>query len=253
MIDVLYFLKKELMESWRHYRVMILGLVFLLFGIESPLIAKITPDLLKAVGGQLKFSLPNPTSIQAWQQFFKNMTQIGIYLLAAITSNTVSQEVSRGTLVNLISKGLPRYAIIIAKYVMAMLLWFGAILFSFLVTWVYTAYYFPDHYTPHVWLGVLPLLLFGFLFMAITIFGSTLTRSDFVGFFIAVGAAIFLTLLGFIKHFKRWNPISLVSDNMAITQGTEHFTRLIPAYAATLVLASIFIIWAVQVLNYKKL
>lgn len=250
-----YFMKKELLEAWRNYHILLIAIIFVIFGIEGPLMAKLTPDILKmaANSSQMIIKMPDPTSVDAWQQYYKNITQIGIYLLAIIFSGTVSSELSRGTLVNLVTKGLPRYAIILSKYVVAMLQWIGALLLTFLINWAYTAYYFPDTKTPHIWQGMWPLLVFGLLFVAVTILGSTFGKSNYMGFLLAVAVFIGLTLLNMFKDFKRWNPIALVSDNMALVQGTEKISHILPAVWVTIISAILVVILAITVLKKKRL
>ena len=62
MTAAMVFTKKELIESWRTHRFLILTVVFLIFGILSPLMAKLLPELLKSGLGGVKVTVPTPTS-----------------------------------------------------------------------------------------------------------------------------------------------------------------------------------------------
>ena len=126
-------IKKEAREAWRSRRFLILLIVFLIFGLMNPLMAKLTPEIMKMSFGN-QFSVPTPTSLDSWTQFYKNNSQIGIYLLAIIFGGTVSGEVSRGTLVNLVTKGLPRRTVIVSKWLVITAEWLLVALLSFLVT-----------------------------------------------------------------------------------------------------------------------
>ena len=56
--------RKEMMEQWRTYRFLIVAAVFAAFGLASPLLAKFTPEMLKAIPGvpaELLASIPAPT------------------------------------------------------------------------------------------------------------------------------------------------------------------------------------------------
>jgi ABC-2 type transport system permease protein len=44
-------LGKELLEQWRTLRLPVVATVFLLVGLSSPLLARFTPEILKAVAG----------------------------------------------------------------------------------------------------------------------------------------------------------------------------------------------------------
>lgn len=248
------FWHKEWLAAWRNYHILILAAVFVVFGIEAPLMAKLMPDLMKlALGNQLSINLPQPTSSDSWQQFYKNTTQIGVFLLSLVFSGTVSQEVSSGTLVNLVTKGLPRYAVIIAKYLVAVVQWITAIGGSFLITWGYTATYFSDDKSPHVWLAILPVLLFGLFFMAVVLLGSTLINSNYAGFLVAALVFAGLVLLNYVKAVKRWNPIALITDNLDLLSGTEKITHIMPACAVTVVAALMILCATVWAFNRKKL
>ncbi|WP_179394307.1 ABC transporter permease [Lacticaseibacillus absianus] len=254
MMTTWLFARKELVVAWRRHRVLLVGALFLLFGLQSPLIAKLTPDLMRSVlGSDLPLKLPTPTSVDSWTQFYKNLTQLGLFLVALVFSNTVSQAVSRGTLVNLVTKGLPRYAVILAKYLVAAGLWLSALLMSFGVTWAYTRYYFPDDLTPHVWRGLLPLALFGLLLLALTVLGSALTRSSFTGFLAAAAGFVTLSLIGLIPAAHRFDPLSLAQDNLALVTGSKALHTFVPAMGLSVALIVICLGLAIWRLNRTKL
>ena len=71
-------MKKEWMEQARTGKLMILGMIFVLFGIMNPAIAKLTPWLLKTMADSLAESGMIVTDVtvsalDSWVQFFKNM------------------------------------------------------------------------------------------------------------------------------------------------------------------------------------
>jgi ABC-2 type transport system permease protein len=62
-------LRKELLEQWRTTRLPVVATVFVLVGLSSPLLARFTPEILKAVGGdQFQITLPTPTAADAYDQ-----------------------------------------------------------------------------------------------------------------------------------------------------------------------------------------
>ncbi|MFD1393794.1 ABC transporter permease [Lacticaseibacillus jixianensis] len=252
MANVWFFLNKECLVAWRRYRFLVLGFVFLLVGLESPLIAKLTPTLLKSTLN-VTVNLPTPTSLDSWQQFYKNITQIGIFLIAAMFSDTVSREVSRRTLVPFAARGLARSAVLVAKYLMGLILWGGSVLLAFGVTWGYTRYYFPDSLAKHPVLGLLPLLLFGLLLVAVTLFGSTLTSSGMGGFFTVVAGYVVMALLSLVKPLKAGLPLRLVADNLAVVRGTMPLGDLALASGVTGGLTVLFLLAAIAVFSQKRL
>ena len=119
MSGYLAFMGKEFKEQIRTFKALILFIVLLLFGLVSPALAKIMPELLKLIpmdGLELTINIPSPTWMDAYAQFFKNITQIGIIVLLILLNGSISQEMQRGTLINMLSKGLARPTVILAKF-----------------------------------------------------------------------------------------------------------------------------------------
>ena len=80
-------LRKEMMEQWRTRRFLIVVAVLAAFGLTSPLLAKFSPEMLKAIPGvppELLAAIPAPTVADAISQYVKNMSQFGILLLNVV-------------------------------------------------------------------------------------------------------------------------------------------------------------------------
>ena len=89
MNSLLAFMKKEYLEAARTGKIVILILLFVLFGIMSPVIAKLTPWIMETLSDSMAENGLIVTNIEvdaltSWTQFFKNIpialiasTQIG--------------------------------------------------------------------------------------------------------------------------------------------------------------------------------
>ncbi|NLP14480.1 MAG: hypothetical protein GX383_08445 [Clostridium sp.] len=65
-------LKKELKENIRTHKLMIMLVVFSIFGLLSPLTAVFTPDILKSFLPEgMEIKIPEPVWTDSWAQFFK--------------------------------------------------------------------------------------------------------------------------------------------------------------------------------------
>ena len=55
-------LRKELFEQWRSYRLLIVLAVLLVFGLTSPLLAKLTPEIVRLMpeGEEISALIPPP-------------------------------------------------------------------------------------------------------------------------------------------------------------------------------------------------
>lgn len=254
MRTVFYFTKKELIESWRTVKLGLFIVIFLILSLMSPLLAKLTPEILKhTVGDSFALQLPKPTSLDSWTQFYKNLTQIGLIVITLLFSGTVSNEVSRGTLVNLVTKGLKRSTVVVSKSVSLFVQWTLCLGMAFFVTWGYTFYYFPDNKSPHLFLGIIPLWLFGIFLLSLVLLCSTLARSNYEGLLLTGGVILVFILLNFVDLAKTYNPIALISENLLFLQKRAVFLKYIPAYLITLFLTLLFNWFAILVLNKKKL
>ena len=97
MKQTILFTGKELKELWKTYKFLILCAVLLLFGMSSPLLAKLTPELFSQIdlGLGTPLQLPDATFLDAYAQFFKNMTQICLIVLVLVLSGTIPHELKK--------------------------------------------------------------------------------------------------------------------------------------------------------------
>ena len=51
-------MRKDLLEQWRTYRLPVVGIVFLIFGLMSPLLAKYTGELIEQFAGDIEITGP---------------------------------------------------------------------------------------------------------------------------------------------------------------------------------------------------
>ena len=85
------FIKKECMELTRTGRLLILGIIFIFFGILNPAIAKLTPWLYELLQDQIADSGLNigkvsVTAMTSWTQFYKN-APMALIVLILLTSS----------------------------------------------------------------------------------------------------------------------------------------------------------------------
>ena len=220
MRNYLAVFKKEWREGARTFRLLILLLVFLALGIMSPLTAKLTPDLLQAFVPDLAAAFPTPTALDAWAQFFKNVSQLGLIVLVVVLSGTLSAEVYRGTLVILLTKGLSRSAVILAKYSYMVLLWTLSLAICLLVCWGYTYYLFPGPPPSLLWFSVFCLWAFGVFLLAVLMLAAAWLTRTISCLLLTGGVVVGLLLLSIVPPTAKYNPLSLLSLNMNLLVGT---------------------------------
>ena len=121
------FIKKEITEQVRSGKLMFLCILFVLFGIMNPAIAKMTPWLLEVMAESLAESGMTVTAIEvsamdSWVQFFKNIP-MALIAFVLLEGGIFTKEYQSGTLVLSLTKGLARYKVVVAKAIVLILLW----------------------------------------------------------------------------------------------------------------------------------
>ena len=97
MKSYLAFTHKEFVETARTYKLLIMASVFLILGMMNPITAKITPQLLKSLmPAGMEITIGEPTAMDSWAQFFKNIPQMGLIVLVIVFSGIMDQRVFPG-------------------------------------------------------------------------------------------------------------------------------------------------------------
>lgn len=248
------FVKKEILESMRSYKLFIILVVFLLIGIMGPLTAKMMPDIMASFMPKgMKIVIPTPTVIDSWTQFFKNVSQMGIVILIIIFSGLVSNEFSKGTLINILTKGLKRHTVLIAKYVVASIIWTCAYLVCFGISYYYTNTLFVNEGIKNLLLASTGLWIFGEFLIAALILGGVLIKSNFGGMLFTFGLVAIMMILGIIPDIQKFNPLSLASSNMSLILGQLEVSSFITTIVTSVVIIILFLVSSIVVFNKKSI
>lgn len=219
-------LRKELIEQRRTYRLLIVVVVLLFFGLASPVLAKYTPELLKLAvpAGQAQGILgmfPTPTVADAAGQYVKNTIQFGVLLALLMSMGAVAQEKDKGTAALLLVKPMPRWVFLLAKFVALGLTFTLGLILAGLASYFYTRLLFGAVSLP-AWMAMNGLMLLCLLvYVALTLLCSTLTRSQIVAAGLAFGALILLALVSALPKVGDWAPTQLANWGAALVVGVK--------------------------------
>jgi len=209
-------LGKELSEQIRTYRLPVVAVVFLLFGILSPVLARYIKELLDALGtqatGGIQVIVPEPTVADAIGQLLKNLSQFGILIAILLAMGTVAAEKERGTAALVLTKPASRLAFLLAKLVAIGVTLAVAVAAGTGIAAIYTLLLFEGATLPaagYVEMAAL-LWLTTFAYAALTFLGSTLTRSAMAGAGIGFVALVVTGVIGGLPVIGRYMPTSLV-------------------------------------------
>ncbi|MDR3344415.1 MAG: ABC transporter permease [Oscillospiraceae bacterium] len=251
----LAFTKKEFTENWRTYKLPILLVVFLLFGMMSPLLAKLTPELLKSLSdtGGVVITLPEPTAMDAWAQFFKNVGQMGMLAIIIVFSGLMATEFSKGTLVNMLTKGMKRHTVVLSKLTAATVIWTVSFLLCLAVSYAYTAYFWDMGTLHYAFLSFFSLWLFGEFLISLLIFGGILFKSLMGSLLFCGGVIVAMTILNIIPNITRYNPSSLSGATLELLNGQKGLSEFMPAFVICAVLIIVFSAASITLFNKKQI
>jgi ABC-2 type transport system permease protein len=248
------FLKKEYLESARTYKLLILLIVFFVFGILSPLTAKLLPEIMSSVMTDgIVINLPEPAAIDSWTQFFKNISQMGLFVTVILFSGILSTELSKGTLVNMLTKGLSRSTVILSKFTSMATLWTMSYILAFVVALGYTVYLFPHDAIYNLLFSVFCLWLFGVFLLAALMFASTLVKNNYGCLLITGAFLVVLIILNMIPGLQKFNPLSLATNNVALLTNEVEISKLIFAVVIAIVFSLLLVTASVMVFRKRQI
>ena len=222
MIGLGPMLRKELLEQWRTRRLLVVAVVFTALGIGSPLLARYTPELVKALAGeQFQIVLPPPTAADAVSQFLKNVGQAGVLSAILLAMGSVAVEKERGTAALLLTKPVSRAAFLLAKLLAIASTLLVGLLLAAIGGYYYTAILF-EALPPLGWAAMAGLLLLGLIaYASLAFLGSTLTRSSLSAAAIGIGALIVLAVVAALPTVGPFTPGGLNAPGAALAVGKD--------------------------------
>lgn len=251
----LAFLKKEFLEILQTYKIYVIPAIFLLIGFTSPLLAKLTPEMLKMVNtGGMVIKLPAPTALDAYAQLFKNMNQICFLVVILTSIGLVTDEKTRGTIYLMMTKPVKRWVFITSKYLATATIVTASTLLSYLACLYYTKVLFSDAMLKPSLEAIVLVVGYFLLVIAITLLASTLSGSQALAGGIAIGFLIVLSLLPYsLKSLAKYLPSALSGYETSLLTGGVSFAKAVPALAVTLSLAVVLVVTAVLVFRQQEL
>lgn len=109
--------RKEAREIARTWRIWVLPGILAFFALTGPPMARYTPEIVtRFAGDQLAgLTLPEPTYLDAYAQWAKNLTQIAVFVIVIIYGGILSSEVRSGTAVLVLTKPVSRTGFVVVK------------------------------------------------------------------------------------------------------------------------------------------
>ena len=176
MKSLISFVRKDFLEQVRSGRLLIVWVLFVLFGIMNPAIAKMTPWLLETFSdsfaeGGIIVVVTEVTAMDSWVQFFKNVP-MGLIAFVLLESSIFTKEYASGTLTLSLTKGLARYKVVLSKTFVLVALWTVCYFTCFVITYAYNAYFWDNSIAESLAFSVFCWWLFGIWVVSLVVLFS---------------------------------------------------------------------------------
>jgi len=246
--------RKEMMEQWRTYRFLIVAAVLAAFGLASPLLAKFTPEMLKAIPGvppEILSAIPAPTVTDAITQYVKNMSQFGVLLALLMAMGMVAQEKERGTAAFFLTRPVSRETFLLAKFAALTVTFIASLVLAALGCWYYTYILFePLGWGPFLALNGLMLVVF-LVYMALSLLGSTLAHGQGIAVGLAFVALVIVGGIGSLPSIGDYFPGRLFGWGASLLMGGTETAW--PALGISLGLVLVALLAACLVLRRQEI
>ncbi len=256
MKQLIAFTKKEFLELIRTGKIYILLIIFVIFGIMNPALAKLTPWMFEMLADTMKeqgiiLKDVTVTAMTSWEQYYKNMSMEFI-VLVVMFCGILTSEYQKGTLINMLTKGLPRWKVILSKSVALFTSWSICYWLSFGITYTYNAYFWDNSIAKHLVFSAMGSYLFGLWLLSLILLCSAFLNSS-SAVLLSTGVVYVITyLISMVPKLSDVLPIKLTAG-MDLLTGNSSIKDYRFAFALTIILILIGGIATVVGFNRKRI
>ena len=238
-------IKKEIKEQYRTHRILIVGAIFILFGISTPLLLKFLPELLKLSGENIQIIYTPPTAVQSFTEFAGTIGQMGIVVAVLVGMGIVANELRNGTAVLTLSKPISQASFVTAKFIAISLTFLLALTVAASCCFIYTTWLIEDASIGNFLQLYLLLGLFLVFCLAITVLFSCLFKNSLAAGGLAIAVIVSQIMLSGIPVIGDYLPGKLLG------WGTEIVAGLGQSYWWAVGVTLVLIVLAVYIGQYS--
>ncbi len=248
------FLVKEMKEIIRTWRIWVIPGIILFVALSGPVIAKLTPALLRSIGqGQAGFviKVPEPTVTDSYLQWVKNLTQIVLIAVVIVAAGLIVSERKAGTAVTVLTKPVSRPAFVLAKTLSEAILIGVAASAGSVVCWLLTVAVFGGAPIGPILSATGLWLLVAWMFVSLTVLLSVLVNSQAGAAGLGLLGYLLMSTLSIWGPARDYSPAGLLPATSAVLDG-KSVAIAIPAISTALVITA-FAILAATLFKTKEL
>lgn len=211
-------MKKDARELIRSKKALILGIIFILFGLTSSLLAYYTPELIKSLGGTMQVQMPKPTILDSYDQLTKNFSGLVTYILIVIFSGEIANERMRGQLTTLMNNNVRKAQFIASKVITQVIFTALAFVVAVCAFAFYNAILFNKALAEHSVLSLATLLVYLFFIIALVNFFGSFAKNTAVTMVASFVVTIFIAVFNLFK-FGKYMPNYLITLSVNVIRG----------------------------------
>lgn len=253
MKQLVAFIKKEWIENIRTGKLLLMMVIFTLFGIMNPAMAKMTPwiyDMLSDSMAEQGIIINEMTvdAMTSWGQYYKNVSMVLLVLVVMFCGILVG-EYQKGTLINILTKGLSRWKVITAKSVISILIWTICYWLSYGITYGYNAYFWDNSIAYHLFISAFCIYIIGIWLISLIFVGSVLFETTSGVLLFTGGIFVVVYLASMIPTIKEYLPTELLGAGGMLTNALK-----LSDYIKSIVVTLIFIIasYVLTIIRFNK-
>ena len=253
------FFKKEWIESIRGKKFYVLTAVFVFFAILGAVSAKYMSEILEWAMSMSTdsdttiFNIPETTWVDAWGQFYGNISQIGVLCVVFMYMGSVSSEKRSGSAALTLTKNLSHTTFIMAKFVVALLITTISFVIGVIVCYGYT-YYFYGHAGDvfNILAGAFSFVVFMFLMISIIMLSSTIAKSTVGSVGFAFLAFMIISILNIVRRIEHLWPGSLLTKSPLFSAGVS-LNGFIGAFIVTILSSLLCLLLSIKILKKQEI
>lgn len=235
------FTRKEWMEQIRSGKGYLLLIIFVLFGILSPALAKLTPWLYETMADEIAqqgFVL-QPVEVSAltsWQQYYKNISLM-LLVFVVMSGGVMAGEYQKGTLIPILTKGMPRFKVLAAKLTMVLFSWTVCHWAAYGITYGYSAYFWDNSVVKTPGFAAFCIYILGIWLILAMMLGAVCLESQGAVLLFTGGITVVSYVLGMIPALSKYVPTKLIGASELLTGAVKPAAMMKP-----LVVSAIFMV-----------
>ena len=153
----------------------------------------------------INIEMPDPVMADSYVQFISNSTN-AFFALIIIYMGSVSTEIKKGTILLVLSKGVPRLDFFFSKYLNGLIMYTFSYAMYTLISIAGTWVFFGQWYFSGLFASIISIYIFGLILMTAAFSASAVAKSAGPGAFAGFGLLILLPLTDFFGKAVKYLP-----------------------------------------------